>query len=43
MNFNTDNGEDTLKNLSKDERMINYNNFFFKTDNPIIKNFDFLK
>ena len=43
MNFNVDSGENILKNVSKDERMINYNHLFFKTDNPIIKNFDFLK
>ena len=36
-------GKDILKNLVRDERMINYNNLFFKTGNPTIDNYDFLK
>ena len=42
MNFNG-NGESILKRLAKDERMIDYNGLFcfFKTSNPIIKNFGF--
>ena len=32
-----------LKNLARDERMINYSNLFYKTGDPGIKNFDFLK
>ena len=31
------------KKLANDERMINYENLFFKTGNPAIDNFDFLK
>ena len=41
MSFNTDNGENILKKLGSDERMINYNNSFFKTGNLIINTFDF--
>ena len=40
MNF-TDKGKDVFKNLAKDERMINYQDLFFKTGNPDIENFDF--
>ena len=36
-------GEDILKKLANDERMINYKNLFFKTGNPAIGNYDFLK
>ena len=43
MNFNTDNGENILKEVAKYERMITYNNLFLKTGNPIFKNFDFLE
>ena len=46
MAFNTNvtkKGEVTLKKLASDERMINYNNLFFKRGNPSIENFDFLK
>ena len=42
MNF-TFKGTDTLTKVATDERAINYKNLFFKTGNPIIKNFDFLK
>ena len=34
-------GEDILKKLANDERMINHNNLLFKTGNPIINNYDF--
>ena len=36
-------GEDNLKKLANDERMTNYENLFFKTGNPAIDNYDFLK
>ena len=42
MNF-TEKGEDILKKVAADERMINYNNLFFRTGDPIIKNYDLLK
>ena len=42
MNF-TGNGKSILKKLARDERMINYNNLFFKAGDLSIKNFDFLK
>ena len=42
MNF-TDKGKDILKKLARDERMINYDNLLFKTGDPIIANYDFLK
>ena len=42
MNF-TNEGANILKKIATDERMINYNHWFFKTGDPIIKNFDFLK
>ena len=41
MNF-TFKGTDTLTKVV-DERAINYKNLFFKTGDPIIKNFDFFK
>ena len=43
MNFNTNNRENILTKVAKDEMIINYNNFFFKTGDPIINNFDFWK
>ena len=42
MNF-TDKWKDILEKVASDERIINYNNLLFKTGDPIIKNFDFLK
>ena len=42
MNFDN-NGKDVLIKLVREERMIYYNNLFFKTGNSSIKNFDFLK
>ena len=42
VNF-TNKGENILKILAKDEGMINYNNFSFKTGLPNIGNFEFLK
>ena len=42
INF-TDEGENILRKLAKDERMINYNDLFFKTGDPNINNLDFLK
>ena len=42
MNF-TNEGKNILKKASSDERMINYNNLFFKTGDPNIKKFDFFK
>ena len=42
INF-TKKGENILKNLVNDKKMINYQNLLFKTGNPIIGNFDFLK
>ena len=36
-------GEDILKKLVNDERMIKYKNLFFKAGNPIINNYHFLK
>ena len=36
-------GEDILKKLATDERMINYENLLFKTGTPAIDNYDFLK
>ena len=35
------NGKDILKKLVRDERMINYNNLFFKTGNSSIGNLNF--
>lgn len=40
MNFSSK-GEDILKKLAKDERMISYNDLFFKTGDGIIENFGF--
>ena len=37
------NGKDILKKLVRDERMINYNNLFFKTGNSSIGNLTFSK
>ena len=42
MNF-TNEGENILKKLARNERMINYKNFLKKTGNPIIDNFNFFK
>ena len=39
----SDERKNMFKKLAKDERMINYNNLLFKTGNPSISNFDFLK
>ena len=36
-------GEDILKKLGNDERMINCRNFFVKPGNPAIDNYDFFK
>ena len=36
-------GADILKKLANDERMINYENLFFKTGSPATGNYDFLK
>lgn len=40
MNF-TNEGKYILKKAASDERMITYNNLFYKTDDPSIRNFDF--
>ena len=40
MNF-TNEGENIFKKSASDERMINYNNLFFKTGDRTIKNFNF--
>ena len=39
----TTKGENILKKVAEDERLINCNNLFFKTGDPIINNYDFLK
>ena len=39
----SDKGENILEKIATDERMINYNNLFFKAGDPVIKNFDVLK
>ena len=39
----TEKGRDIIKKLAKDQRLVNCNDLFFKTGNPITKNFDFLK
>ena len=39
----SDKGENILEKITTDERMINYNNLFFKTGDPVFKNFDVLK
>ena len=36
-------GEDILKKLLDDERIINYKNLFFKSGSPAIYNYDFFK
>ena len=36
-------GENTLKKLADDERIINYKKLFFKSGSPAIDNYDFLK
>ena len=36
-------GTDILKKVATDEKMINFNDLFFKTGDPIIIKFDFLK
>ena len=42
MNF-TNEGKNILKKAASDERMINYNNLFFKIGDPITNNFNFFK
>ena len=42
MNF-VDKGKKILKKAASNERMINYNNCFFKKSNLVIKKFNFLK
>ena len=42
LNF-TNEGKIILKKAVSNERMINYNNLFFKVGDAIIQNFDFLK
>ena len=39
----TNEGKSILKKSASDARMINYNNLFFKADDPIIKDCDFFK
>ena len=34
-------GENIFKNVAGDERLINYNNLFFKTGDRTTKNYDF--
>ena len=36
-------GKNYLIKLAKDEKKIDYNNWFFETDDPVIKSFDFLE
>ena len=36
-------GEKILKIFTDDERLIKYNNLFFKSGNPIVSNYDFFK
>ena len=36
-------GKYIIKELARDERMINYNNLFFKSGDPNIDNYDLLK
>ena len=46
MNFDmtfTDKEKDILKKLSKNERMISYQDLLFKTGNPFVGNFGLLK
>ena len=40
LNITTE-GKDILKKVADDERIINYKNFFFKSGNPTIDNYDF--
>ena len=42
MNFPNE-GENILKRAASNERIINYNNLFFKKCDPITKNFDLFK
>ena len=42
MNF-TNERENIYRKLPNNERMINYKNLFFKTGNPVIIDFNFLK
>ena len=42
MNINAK-GEDILKKLARDERIIDYKNLLFKTGNLIIVNYSFLE
>ena len=42
MNF-TKTGENILKKLARDKRIINFKSLFFKTSNPSNINFNFLK
>ena len=42
MNINAK-GEDILKKLARDERIIDYKNLIFKTGNLIIVNYSFLE
>ena len=42
MNF-TNQTKNILKKAASNERMINHNNLVFKTGDPNLKNFDFLK
>ena len=42
MNF-TNQTKNILKKVASNERMINHNNLVFKTGDPNLKNFDFLK
>ena len=39
----TNKGQDTIKKLARDEKIINYGHLIFETGNPNIKNFDFFK
>ena len=39
----TNKGENILKKLANDKRIINYKNLFFKTGNPSIDNYDYYK
>ena len=36
-------GKNYLIKLAKDEKKIDYNNWFFETDDPVIKSFDLLE
>ena len=39
----TNEGENILKKVARDEKIIKYNNLLFKIGDPIIKKIDFLK